>query len=212
VPGLIGPLKIDTTEFVWKRFSGDDLVETFPISKALTLWDGGVYDNLGIEALYKIGSGPRENIDFLLISDASAPITIKKRTWIEKIPLPGSPTRLVDIPADQVRSVRSREIFRIFKQNSNGGYIRMGETISEIARNLDTKEFEERNIKCALNSSAVKLAANFKTTLRKVTPHEFELMFRHGYETCSAVLTGAAGLKYCTFDRTKFDFLPGLSE
>jgi len=211
VPGLIGPLKVDTSKFAWKQFSGKHLVETMPIGKTLTLWDGGVYDNLGIEALYKIGSGPREGIDFLLISDASAPISIKKRAWVEKIPLPGSPTRLVDIPTDQVRSVRSREIYHLFKQRQNGGYIRIGETIGDIARNLASNAIGDGHIESALDSSEVEFVANFKTTLRRVTPHEFELLFRHGYEACSAVLTSAAKLDYCEFERNKFAFLSSTS-
>lgn len=207
VPGLIGPLKIDTAKFKWKRFSGSTLVDTSPIGKALTLWDGGVYDNLGIEALYKIGSGPREDIDFLLISDASAPLAIKKRTWIEKIPLPGSPTRLVDIPTDQIRSVRSREIFHTFQNHRNGGYIKIGETVGNIFRNLDISAFDSNYTKFALTADEVNAVASFKTTLRRLKPEEFEIMFRHGYESCSAVLFGAAKLNYRAFDRNKYAFL-----
>lgn len=212
VPGLIGPLKIDTSKYKWKRFVGKHLVDTSPIGKTLTLWDGGVYDNLGIEALYKIGKGPRENIDYLLISDASAPISIKKRRWIEKIPLPGSPTRLVDIPTDQIRSVRSREIYHLFKEHQNGGYIRTGETIGDIARNLASKVIHEGHIESALNSRDVQSVANFETTLRKVSPQEFELMFRHGYESCSAVLSSTVKFEYRAYDRNKYPFLTWYSK
>jgi hypothetical protein len=55
-----------------------------PIEPLLTsyhLWDGGVYDNLGVEALYKPNGGLRDGVDFLVVSDASKPINLASRSW-----------------------------------------------------------------------------------------------------------------------------------
>jgi NTE family protein len=44
-----------------------------PLWRTVRLWDGGAYENLGLEPLYKPG---REliNCDFLVCSDASGPL------------------------------------------------------------------------------------------------------------------------------------------
>ena len=56
VPGLVGSLKLHTSRFEWFAF---DKMHTprrhAPRFRTLTLWDGGVYDNLGVEALFQAG-------------------------------------------------------------------------------------------------------------------------------------------------------------
>ena len=71
-------------------YEGNTLVPTKPIANSLVLWDGGVYDNLGAEALYKAGKGLREGIDFCLVSDASGAFVTEHRgdsstSWIAKL-------------------------------------------------------------------------------------------------------------------------------
>ena len=44
-----------------------------PPSTRVHLWDGGVYENLGLEALFKPGE-PLRGCDFLICSDASGPL------------------------------------------------------------------------------------------------------------------------------------------
>jgi NTE family protein len=56
-PVFIGPYKLRTDKYVWKKsyYSKDDL--THPKDKYIHLWDGGVYDNLGLESVYKFDNG-----------------------------------------------------------------------------------------------------------------------------------------------------------
>ena len=191
VPGLIGPLKIKTTNYSWKKFTGWDKsgtpeIATEPFSKTLTIWDGGVYDNLGVEALYKTSKGLREDLDFALICDASKPLGAVNRKWLKSFVLPRQPMRLVNIPMDQVRSLRARELFGFFRDNSNGGYLRMGESVEQICKNLKADSPRARY----MTSSEITAVSGFATTLRKLKRNEFESIFRHGYEVCSAVLHG----------------------
>ena len=53
VPGLIGPLAIRSAEYDWYRFKDDQLVRATTPGKRYELWDGGVYDNLDAEPLFK---------------------------------------------------------------------------------------------------------------------------------------------------------------
>ena len=59
VPGLVGSLKLDAGKFEW--FAYDRARTPQPQSpqfRTLTLWDGGVYDTLGVEALFKNPAAP----------------------------------------------------------------------------------------------------------------------------------------------------------
>jgi len=53
-PGLIGPLVLDTSAFSWLGFDGAGqlTVPVKPWLSKLHLWDGGMYDNLGVESLF----------------------------------------------------------------------------------------------------------------------------------------------------------------
>ena len=209
VPGLIGPLKIRTKRYNWKEFEGRNLIiDTKPIGNNITLWDGGVYDNLGVEALYKTGIGFRSDIDFLLVSDASKPLEIVEKKWIHNFPLPKSPKnfRLVDIPTDQVRSIRARDLFSFFWKNKSGGYLRIGESVEKIFQNLQVP-LEDIDIDKCLNNEDVSVAASFDTTLRKLLVEEFRLLFRHGYETCSAVMHCKGVSPFIHYDTEKFPWL-----
>lgn len=69
VPGLVGSLKLNTGKYEWFTYdkAGRPRPHT-PALRRLMLWDGGVYENLGIEALFKPSGGFREGFDFLIVS------------------------------------------------------------------------------------------------------------------------------------------------
>ncbi len=75
-PGLIGPFAIRTVDYAWyKRESWNDKIESAekkqPPFERLHLYDGGVYDNLGIEPLFDSGKQElKDGVNFILISDA----------------------------------------------------------------------------------------------------------------------------------------------
>ena len=57
VPGVIGPLAIRSEDYDWHRYEKGQPVAGSTPAKRYALWDGGVYDNLGVEALFKPGGG-----------------------------------------------------------------------------------------------------------------------------------------------------------
>lgn len=202
VPGLIGPLKFKASKYSWMKYTNDDRPDTavLPIAKTLTLWDGGVYDNLGAEAIYKTKEGLRYDLNFGLISDASKPLNVVHRKWFWNIALPCKLTRLVDIPSDQVRGLRARELFNFFKDNGNGGYLRMGESVTKICKNLEAP-VPEANF---MSDADVKSVAGFETTLRRLSPEEFRCIFRHGYEVCSSVLYGINRSPFSEYQKSNY--------
>lgn len=71
------------------------------------LGDGGVYDNLGVESLFKPGGGFRDGFDFLVVSDASAPLSLDIGR-VKRVLMPWRRTlRLVDVATEQVQGQRA---------------------------------------------------------------------------------------------------------
>ena len=185
VPGLIGPLVIRSSRYRWNRYEGSELVPASTPLERYELWDGGVYDNLGVEPLFKSGGGFREGFDLLLVSDASSPLGIDPRT-LKRMIKPGHRTlRLVDIATDQVRGLRSRAVVAEFRRKRDAGaYFRMGNTVERIytAAGLSAPPGDY------LSGEDVEREATFPTTLRRLTPSEFTRLCRHGFEVADATL------------------------
>lgn len=191
-PGLIGPLVLDTKRFEWFGFdeSGREKLKASPprLSR-IHLWDGGVYDNSGIEALFKpSGRGYREGCDFLIVSDASQGLSTEKRSvfpW--RLGL-----RLVHIMGDQARSLRARMLVSHFQQNPGCGvYLRIGNSAQKVLTDAGTSK--DRVAELATNSlpeSEVRKAAALKTSLRRLTCEQFDRLCRHGYEVANYTLIG----------------------
>lgn len=184
VPGLIGPLKINAPEFDWFRYDGSRArhVHT-PKFRTLTLWDGAVYDNLGVEALFKPDAGYRDGCDFLIVSDASARLASETRKWRAAL-------RLLDITADQVRGLRARSVVSHLSRNpGTGAYLRIGNTEERIYREAGRPEMMGRIGKDSLTRPQAREAAGVGTTIRRLTPGEFDLLFAHGHQVADATLS-----------------------
>ncbi|QDS94446.1 Patatin-like phospholipase [Roseimaritima multifibrata] len=184
VPGLIGPLVIRSRRYRWSEYRDDRWRSIEPKYRRLHLWDGGVYDNLGVESLFKPGEGLREGTDFLIVSDASRPLSSDSRQSRWSPEYLRATLRLVDVATDQVRSLRTRMLINHFKQNpGSGAYLRLGRATK--------KTYARNNIdgKPSLTDEEVKRVALIETTLRRLTHSEFSLLFRHGYEVADATLS-----------------------
>jgi len=189
-PGGIGPRRLKTKNYDWVQFKDGSRAETIPsqpIHKVYRLWDGGVYENLGSEALLKPGKGLRDDIDFYIGSDAGKSISKEIRRGIFRPAL-----RLLDCAMDQVRAVRSRAIHGFLMADSSGKplgiYIRMGISREEIYRQFAPEAKCPIIGPCGLDGSAAEEAARFPTTLRRLTEDEFHLLFSHGYEVTEATI------------------------
>ena len=198
VPGLIGPLVIRSKEYQWHRYIDDELQPTQPAAKRYELWDGGVYDNLGVEALYKPNGGFRDGLDFLIVSDASAPLDFDPKTLKRSLKPGHRALRLVNVATDQVRGLRARTLIAEFSRSPDAGvYLRMGNTSAEI--------YEAANQPVALDDylgrAEVKAAATFATTLRRLDQREFELLCRHGYEVADATLASRQSTRFTAESR-----------
>jgi NTE family protein len=192
-PGGIGPLTLDTTHYKWlkqKRWDSTQPAEVVkPEFKKLHLYDGGVYDNLGMEPLFDVGKQAVKNsvsspfIDFVVVSDAGA--SFARRT----IPGPLRPSRLkrvADVAFDQARALRVRAFVNFLQSHEEAGmYLQIGSNpTAEIAtyssKNPDISLIVAHDWLPAIKT---RQAASYKTSLLRMESNDFDLIERHGYET-----------------------------
>ena len=113
-PPVLSPLKLHVAPGDFTPQSGHDL-QLDPFTAEVVLTDGGVYDNLGLETVWK-------RYQTVLISDAGGtldPDPYPRRDW------PRHALRAISIVHDQVTSLRKRQAIHAFidsKDLHNGTY------------------------------------------------------------------------------------------
>jgi NTE family protein len=193
-PGGIGPLAIKTGCLPWKKSkdweANNPELYDFPY-KSLHLYDGGLYDNLGLEPLFdtahqriKKDESLKSAINFLLVSDAGAPLAR------QSIPNPLNPCRfkrIADITMDQCRALRIRPFVNYLQNNpALGAYVGIGaNAVPLIEKHAKINDAISRELLCQewLSLEEVRLAADYSTDLGKLSLSMFDTIERHGYET-----------------------------
>lgn len=152
-PFGVGPMSLKTATYNFKP-------KGFEKEKHLLLYDGGVYDNLGLEPLVKQNfSKLSKEIDFLLVSDASKPLLGKKTRYFKRA------SRLMNVSTEQIRSLKKRLFMKFLESNSDKGlYIRIGEE------------------SYGLVGEAGK-AKEFGTSFKKMSKDDFDSIKSNGYST-----------------------------
>jgi NTE family protein len=199
-PGLIGPLVLDTRTFSWFEYrhgpsSSDGKpppYHTHSLHKArfrkVHLWDGGVYDNLGVEALHKHGRGWRDGVDFLIVSDASgSPGTAHYCPFRSLLRL------TTGILMNQIRSLRSRAIMERITTpggGSRGALLRMGNTAEEILRAAGRSELLTSPALEFMSGAVVRSLAGMRTQVTRLSPSDLDGLIQHGFEVADCTLHG----------------------
>ena len=148
-----------------KSFSSEEFIPINAPMDDILLQDGGMYENIGIEALFD--DWPitlREDINTLLVSDASAPLLVKKSFF--------ATPRQLGILTDQVRSLRTRGSISFLRQNpGHGYYLQLGKKISEFT----TRDRESQLIK----DETIAELHKYKTDLSCMSENVFSLFIRY---------------------------------
>jgi len=190
-PGLIGPYVLDTSAYTWELpiYGFDE--NTRPAHerfKKIHLYNGGVYDNLGLEAFFDAGRGPKPGMDgTILVSDAGAPLPTGfnlGRLNIYRL------KHVADIMSDQVRSLRVRGfVTHALKEPGSAAYLRIGSAADDFAKQFD--------IECPdgawMTKEQTSAASTFLTRLMRLTEEKFDILERHGYE---AAAVGAVAFRF----------------
>ena len=182
-PALIGPYRLKTEDYKWKPSKHPKAGQMQSNKGTLHLWDGGVYDNLGLESVFKPDNGGTlsKGLDYLIVSNASPAINVYHRqSGLSARNL----KRLLDISMDQVTALRTRMVMDFFKQSQKGMYIKIGNSAEYIASKAEHQmNTEDHLLDKYLSDKEVHRAMNYPTTLRRPTEPDYSLLLRHGHET-----------------------------
>lgn len=175
-PVGFGPLVLDMTQFVWRKREGwgeplSSARKVAPNPAKIHLYDGGVYDNLGLEPFFDAGKAvPKNQEAFILASDAGAPL----QHGFQRLSInPFRLKRIADIMSDQTRALRVRT-FQSYLLNNVG----RGAFLTMLPG--DGPGQDE-----GLNSQ---FAAKFPTTLRRLKLWEFDAIEDHGYQVAKRTI------------------------
>ena len=183
-PVFIGPYILRTQGMRWTADKWGKLEEV-PADDKYSLWDGGIYDNLGLEALHKIGRGLDDEIDFLIVSNASAPIAYKERRRNLSF---ANMNRLLDIALSQSDALRSREVLASIISRDKGMYLRIGNSAGKIAEDFGLAYHQSKAlVEECLSPKDAGLVRDHPTTLRTPSQTDFDRILRHGYENAKCV-------------------------
>jgi NTE family protein len=189
VPYAIGALHLQVPPDGWYRTdpaTREPIERSRPQRDIVRLWDGGAYENLGLETLFKPGE-PLRGCDFLICSDASGPIGSRSLLRLAANGCLPSP-KLFDICSDQIRSLRSRMLLKAIGDGTvRAVLLKMGNSI----RDIDIKTGNARDQGAYDRFQAdeeVALAFAYPTDLRALPLTSFDWLARHGYELADATL------------------------
>lgn len=189
-PYAAGPIPLDSRKFSWLEgpFAGGQSADRRTIHPVVHLWDGGVYENTGLEPLYKNGS-LRHNLSFLIVADAAETLPILG--WDNPVPYAYlvNPLyrmlRLLGIAMDQVRSLRARQTVATFAERGNGFYALIGKSPEHHLNNLDRDIdpwFEH-----PLTDETCEELARLPIWPAKIAGRDFDNMVTHGWQTCETI-------------------------
>ena len=194
-PGLIGALPLDTRPYSWFRYTDQmrgpqeplephldaqrNIEPVTPPYLTVHLWDGGAYDNLGLEALHNFIKGWRQGIDFLVVSDASG----KSKPEAYQ-PGPKALYRIITgVMMDQIRSLRTRAIWERFINHKDAGvFLQAGASCRAALAYAGRQDDIAHVSPQCLTDQEAQSVADMPTVIRKLTQDEFERLFRHGFE------------------------------
>jgi NTE family protein len=121
-PPVLSPVTIDTDPHSWANTEGAYLFGQDGLRRRMMLTDGGVYDNMGMEAIW-------DRYETVLVSDAGAPLDVEAQpsaVWHKQA------LRVLDICTDQQRALRKRFLVERLQEGSlRGAYWGIGTAISE---------------------------------------------------------------------------------
>lgn len=170
-PGGFGPLRIDARKFDWRKRPWDSPAGTEqPVQvgfESLHLYDGGVYDNLGLEPFFDCGKcNTKHPENYIIVSDAGSPLP---NGFSFRQLSPRRLKHIADIMSDQSHALRVRSFSNYLQQGPNLG------------------AFFFINTPTDGPDSSTTFASEFPTTLRKLSLSEFDRLANHGYKVALQV-------------------------
>ena len=169
-PPILSPAELDLHKYgcVFEPKSGADLQTEPYISKAI-LSDGGVYDNMGLETVWK-------SYETVLVSDAGGHVEAEEaphRDWARHA------FRVLDIIDNQVRSLRKRQVIAAFEQAERRG--------AYWGVRTDIRDYQVSGaLPCPFDKTTA--LARIPTRLKALSDSDQMHLINWGYAVCDAAL------------------------
>jgi NTE family protein len=109
-PPFLSPVVLNLDDAAYAPGSGDDLQRP-PYTTEVVLADGGVYDNLGLETVWK-------RYQTVLVSDGGGHVAAEEspaKDWLRQVP------RVLSVIDSQVRALRKRQVIESYRQGWRDG-------------------------------------------------------------------------------------------
>jgi NTE family protein len=167
-PPFLSPVVFRPPAEAWTPASGDGLQQSSYTTRVL-LTDGGVYDNLGLEPVFKRSAT-------ILVSDGGGqlrPLPRPRRNWLSHL------RRVLSVVDSQVRNLRKRQLLDAYERGEFAG------TYWSIRTNIGDYGLDDP-LPCPHDQS-LRLAA-IATRLAALPPTVQERLINWGYAVCDAGL------------------------
>jgi NTE family protein len=171
-PPLFSPIILKTASQNWKRTKFADLFDSLAYRQKLYLADGGVYDNLGIEAIWK-------RYATVLVSDAGSPLNPNpKPRWLT-ISSTKEMLRVLGIAIEQQRALRKRYLIDDFEHKKQHG------TYWGITTRINDYKLPNAMVH---DTSTTKSLKDIRTRLNKFSTEEQGHLINWGYALADAAM------------------------
>jgi NTE family protein len=168
-PPVLSPMRLDLADYVFEPNSGADLAIE-PYTKEAVLTDGGVYDNLGLETVWK-------NYKTVLVSDGGGHMRAEADPhgdWARHA------LRVNDLIDNQVRNLRQRQLIDSFNTRERAG------TYWALRSNLAKNYLVPKVLPCPF--VATQRLASIPTRLAALESELQEQLINWGYAICDAAM------------------------
>jgi NTE family protein len=189
-PPIFSPVKINASRWDWRETDYSEDYQLKHYRKKLVLCDGGLYDNLGIEAIWKKDPESKDHFDRVFVCDAGAPLSIGfdsksgflngamrklgvKRNWVSQL------SRMSAIMIEQQRALRKRALIDNFIAADYAG------TYWGIASRLRSYDNDSA---IAADGPIVASLAQVPTRLKAFKPRTRGRLVNWGYAIASAAI------------------------
>jgi NTE family protein len=167
-PPVLSPLTLDLDPASFTPGTGQDLQHE-PYTDEAVLTDGGVYDNLGLETVWK-------RYDSVLVSDAGGKMAAEpepETDWVRHS------RRVLDVIDNQVRSLRKRQLISSYREGKRkGAYWGIRTNIAD---------YDLSDVLPCPHDRTMQLA-ELPTRLKRLPSGTQERLINWGYAVCDAAL------------------------
>lgn len=171
-PPVMSPVTLETDPAKWVRTDGAIHFDDIHLRSKLVLTDGGLYDNMGLEAIWK-GRGSYSHV---LVCDAGAPFSISsklKTNWASQL------IRMTNVMTDQQRALRKRTLLYNFKRlDEQGAHEVYGGTYFGITTQIGNYKLDDSLVS---DNELTKSLQNVRTRLNAFNDAEQGHLINWGY-------------------------------